>query len=652
MGFSVRVWDRAWTAVNVDGLRLRVVRYAAAAMGGPTTAEFVMDGRLDGRVGDWLRYAVEIVNEQGSAVWWGYVGEVVTEAPGGESSVRLEGTANRVQVAYSTMTGAELTADETDWASDAASVALYGTIERRESLGDSDATQATARRDRVLALTGRPATDLRLRSGGKWRMRFVCVGWAETLGWKYFEWPQGRKEYWAQTTAGTMRVGWGFTATTVGFVGDGKRIHERDGKLAGLNTGEQVRVTGSASNNGWKTVTARGSGEAETYTATTIEFDPVDDILDSADGIGFLRVGDVVEVSGGGTNNGSHLIDDSGTDHVTVDTAWGGSIDAVAAGPSVTLKRGTNVEISESVTNELPGASVTVTAVGAKVGQVFQVGEAWTATRVGVKVAAVGAPADNLLIRICSVSAGLPNATLGTATIAGSAVGASATEVWGDLDVSVALSAATDYALVVERSGSLSTSDYYSVAVDAGAGGGADGLTWDTGWMVASPAMDVLFGVWGTEDTAVQAARVLTTCGQFFAVVERRATSGIATNQWRDGTRLGDDELRALLESGTSTGGRLVWRVGRQREVVLAAEPVYAVSTVLRWEMALGRLTTPQGQETERGVLPVGEWIEVVKGLEVSAMFVEEAEYDVDGAAMRLASRRLEDLLGFGVVNR
>lgn len=638
--------------MNVDGLRLRVVRYAAAAQGGPTTAEIVLDGRVEGRIADWLRYAVLIENEQGSAVWWGYVAEIVTAAPGGESGVRLAGTSNRVQVQYSMMTGAELTVAETDWASDAASVALYGTIERRESMGDSDTAQATARRDRVLALTGRPSTELQLRSGGKWQVRLICSGWAETLGWKYFELEQGREEYWAAVTAGTMRVGWGFTAATVAFVGDGKRMHERDGKLAELSSGEMVRVTGSVSNNGWKTITGRG-GEAETYTASTISFDPMDDIMDSADGIGFLRVGDVVAVSGSGSaNDGYHLIDDSGVDHVTVDTSWGGTIDLLAAGPSVTLKRGTWAEISESVTNEVPGASVTVTYVGARVGQIFQVSGGWSATRVGVKVAKVGAPVDNLLIKICSVSAGLPDATLATATIAAADIGESAGEEWADLNVSVTLSAATDYALVVERSGSLSTSDYYSVAVDAGAGGGADGLTWDTGWMAASPAMDVLFGVWGTEDTAVQAARVLTTCGQFFSSVDRRTTSGVVTNQWRDGTRLGDDEVRALLECGTSGNGRLVWGVGPQREVVLRAEPSYVANEVLRWDMASGRLLTPLGQAAERGVLPVGQWIEVVKGVETSALFVEEGEYTVDGGGMRLGSRRVEELLGMGLVNR
>lgn len=84
-----------------------------------------------------------------------------------------------------------------------------------------------------------------------------------------------------ETGGGRVLLGWGYSASTIGFVGAPvNRILDFGGKLTALDEGDQVKVAGSSGNNGAKVIKNPVGGETQSYTANTISFDPSDDIAD------------------------------------------------------------------------------------------------------------------------------------------------------------------------------------------------------------------------------------------------------------------------------------------------------------------------------------------------------------------------------------
>lgn len=181
-----------------------VERYRLNARGGP------LDARIDaaGNIRDiWqlttmLRTPVELDDERGEAVWWGFINEVRITTPILEYVLSLENMANSVAVAYSTRAVSQAAAASratTSYATDAESIAEFGTKQRLLSLSDAYATQATQGRDTALARLKYPIPEVELRAG-EIGAEIRCVGWWDTLGWAYYQEPATSESYIGQQT--------------------------------------------------------------------------------------------------------------------------------------------------------------------------------------------------------------------------------------------------------------------------------------------------------------------------------------------------------------------------------------------------------------------------------------------------------------------
>jgi hypothetical protein len=166
---------------------LEVVRYSHKAIGGPDRAELVArGGELDlWQYTAWLRSPVEIVDELGDVVWWGYVAEVRIRTGYIEYGLTLDQMANRVRVEYRDEAGDQ---QATAWASDMESEDAYGTKERSEQsrLERASSAAAQSERDTLLAERRFPVPTVEAGSSGQGEVAITCRGWWQALGWTYW----------------------------------------------------------------------------------------------------------------------------------------------------------------------------------------------------------------------------------------------------------------------------------------------------------------------------------------------------------------------------------------------------------------------------------------------------------------------------------
>lgn len=138
---------------------------------------------------NYLRYAIEISDDHGTPVWWGYIHQVT--APSGRWNIgaTLDGMYNRVKTAYSllredsTMIGARVT---TAWAYDQESIDDYGLMEFLSTQGLLSAEAAEALRDAILDVRSGPQGIVDpYAAGDPNTATVICRGWGYTMGWRY-----------------------------------------------------------------------------------------------------------------------------------------------------------------------------------------------------------------------------------------------------------------------------------------------------------------------------------------------------------------------------------------------------------------------------------------------------------------------------------
>jgi hypothetical protein len=192
------------------------------------------------------------------------------------------------------------------------------------------------------------------------------------------------------------------------------------------------------------------------------------------------------------------------------------------------------------------------------------------------------------------------------------------------------LTGGATYGLVVSRSGANSPTDYYEIDLDDAAGYANGTCTAYDGaaYQTMSPVCDMVFRVLGGIDTGQQAANILE--AQSWASFDT-VTTGVVSNQYRDGELTAYDELETLLDGGTSAGVRLLARSTRERGAVIYSKPD---KTAARFAWQNGsRLTDLFGQDAEPGILPAGEWVKLGDvatlgpWVALSPAFIERAEY-------------------------
>lgn len=122
-----------------------------------------------------------------------------------------------------------------------------------------------------------------------------------------------------------------------------------------------------------------------------------------------------------------------------------------------------------------------------------------TLTDLAIRIQTNGAPADDVLLKVFSDAAGVPNTLLATATISTGTITGTLAWVTETLDTPYAALAATTYHLEISRSGANDAVNYYTVSVDEGLGypSGQFKIWNGAAWVARAPNADLAFRVGG-----------------------------------------------------------------------------------------------------------------------------------------------------------
>lgn len=652
--FFVRVWDTAGNPVLApDGITLRPASWSAAAVGGPMAARVEATGSIDGllALGVWLGYRVQIVTTDGLPVWWGHIDAVALETGGLERELSLREMANRVKVLYSqAAAGGGLTAGETAWGEDAASVAVYGKRELVHSASSSlTAAQAAALQARILSAGKLPQRRLQVGAAGRQQARIICRGDWLRLGDVYYQQLDGLEEH--NPGSGTaIPVGLGFTSAYLGFIdASPPQMHEIFGKLQRFGDYEDLLfvVSGTTHNDNLYGVEG-GDNRAPVAYSSTFNFEPNDDLYDemNSTGLEFIATDDIIWHSGSSYNDGARRVKTTGGRHIEVSPGWNSGYNT-EIGVSGTIYRGSKValvpHIDPNVLNEAPNGVIveTVTAYGQRIYQSFALAynDTWTVDAIELRVRKVGTPSDNLRVRLYTDSSGAPGTLLETVAMAASSL----TNEMGWMSFAfantTALAYGTTYGIQVDRTGAMDAANFFEVEIDPDGGYGRGALYWygDAAWRPATG--DLIFRCLGAVDTAKQVADVAVGAGVGLGPA-LADDSGLTALQFQRGDETALAIVEGLLAQGESGGERLLVTVTAARLVRIAARPsASAAPHLLVWRN--GRLEQAQGEPVVDGWLPAGAWVYVDDLLltgawaGLSPVFVERAEYSV-GQGLRL----------------
>jgi hypothetical protein len=670
MAFTVKVWKRDFSApMNLDGLDLRVRSYAMSEEGGPVQAEIeVIGGREDlWELVELLRCPVEVMDEEGDVVWWGYLSRVEIHDGVMVDAVSLDEMFNRLAEAYTlSIPGVSTPGDRftTPWVQDNDSVTQYGTKEILLSLPQATDAEAENVRDYELAQRKYPVPVTTIGNGvtdppfGK----IFCRGWWETLSWVSYTRSAGLEQN--ANTQGDHDLGGpgatvgSYEATdgtqTLGAVAGATKVEGSFILTQGWHVTQlalKIRTEGSPADNVLLKLYSDAAGVPSVLLGTaTLAATALSDALNWAT----WTLASAVPLAAGTPYHveisRSGAVDAVNYYVISVDEALG-YVDG-----ALQLWNGA-AWVARS-----PDADLVfrLLAPAFRLETSFQLtgGEAWTASNVQIYVHAEGTPADNLRVRLYTDSAGAPGTLLATGTFLGTSVPTGAAWLTLTLDTEVALSLATTYHLQVDRTGSPDADHYYVIGVDEGLSYTAGTLKLYTGstwlardWETVTPDADLAFVIGGVEETTTQIETALADA-EFITDVDIEDDSGIFTSQYRDGDQRLLDVVRDLLAAGITGGGRLLATVTKDRIVRLYAAPVkenYAYLINRR-----GELATATGGPVDLQKCPVAEWVrrEDIPGeanterlVDLSKFYIEAAEFNVQNGytpTPRGASRPFE----------
>lgn len=651
MSFTVELDPSGGYGPTPAALRLAPLAYRSSVHGGPAWAEVAVTGPEEALWStlDWLRRPLTIRDPNGVAVWWGMVNEARLQINGMTIGLSLEEMATRVAVAVYNDDGAAVTL----WSEDATFVARYGYKELLYSFGAGDQLAAQAKVTELLANYAEPNATLSLQQRNKQGATLTCIGWWETLNWRYFSRLEGRIE-WDGGSADSYDqiLGWGFTSTQIGLsaVGGAAILDDLGVRLAPLGTGDQIVVSGAtnAGNNKTLTVARRASGTTQTIVANTnISFNPVDDIVATTAILGTIRNEQYLLVAGSPANSRYHLIETAGDSAIATVEGVTGNIVAESAGPLITLTQGHAISVAESVVSEPPGATITLRMLAQEIAQAFTPSHSFIVDKYAVTAAKIGAPTGDLEIRIWSDSGGNPGSVLVTASVSMSALDDRLAVRWADPPNTLTLTPGTQYWISTRPTATPAAANYVVVETVQAAYSGACKIWNGSAWVAHPAGVSMPFKVWGAEDNLAQLVRIITEKGQFFTGVDLRlAITGITTNQYRDNDLTALAEAKKLLDQGDSTGRRLLVAMSPERVARIYPEPTPGS---LPNRIADGKIKHALGGPIPRGWLPVGEWLtidnipaSINNRLAISPRFVDDAEYNVstDELTLRFKARR------------
>ena len=125
--------------------------------------------------------------------------------------------------------------------------------------------------------------------------------------------------------------------------------------------------------------------------------------------------------------------------------------------------------------------------------------------------------------------------------------------------------------------------------------------------------------------------------------VDIDTASGVWTNPARNGDVTAKTCIDEMLESGTSTGVRLLATVNRERRLRIYAEPTAASVAGREFQLLRdGRLVNALDVPTDKSRPQVGVWVklrDVLPDALNTAMFIEEAEYNAEKNSIGYTTR-------------
>ncbi len=182
-------------------LDLRVEKLSWCAEGGPLQADLTAEiadrplrGGFPAGLTELAGRGLRVFNAAAEPVWWGYLARIEVRRGSLVWNLDLRRMANRVAVQYwQRQAYLEWQGEKTfsAWAEDARSISRYGVKERVLFLNSLLEGQAEAARDAWLAASSQPGGQTATLpatsalSAGQIRLRLICRGWWETIGWRY-----------------------------------------------------------------------------------------------------------------------------------------------------------------------------------------------------------------------------------------------------------------------------------------------------------------------------------------------------------------------------------------------------------------------------------------------------------------------------------
>lgn len=665
MSLSCLIYNRsALDRVQIldSSLVLTPQRLSWSMYGGPESADVDMAGSENSMLTmlNHLADKIEIQNDLGLVVWVGIINEVTIPYGPNAVTVSLDAMYNTAKVVYTyDLPDGSEDSDETSWYTNDDSIDRFGAKEIRYISTDKLVlTSATTLAGVIVDELG--AAVPAIEPGGTGRGVLRCVGLLDTLNWRYYEQLRGW-EYHDETGSDTQTIGVGETQVQFYFEGPARLLHDVGDEEHGYQVDNKIVVSGSVSNDGVYTIEGGGEQEEVEYTATTISFEANDDILDSADGFHDFSDGDTIQVYGSASNSGLYrLVSDEYDNHLEVNLK---EISAESAGPSITIKKGSWLELTEGLTTEGNGVtSITITAWGEKIAQSFSLTEAvaeWDVHEISLRIRRVGTITDNITVGIQGDSGGAPNGVYGDyETVDGTEL---PTELdWHSFDLAgdQTLTYGTTYWLVIERSGANDPNNYYEVGVDEdnGYANGTMKLYDGSAWQNRNVPADLNFNIWGEVESSAALYYLVAAIGDRFDVVGENTGggSGQMVRLYRDGTVRGADEAKSLMQQRCDDGDYLLVDCADYKSA-----DIYRVSKdydqAIAWRLADdGRLLDSRGGPLPEAINPVAKWVYVDMDINRDSLadpvtfLIAHADYEVGSGTYTLQSVNSPDVFDIG----
>ena len=637
--FTAQVSYASWPA----GIAITITDYEITDRGGPKSANLEISGQDNALWGVLALIGKQLVitNDNGVIVWHGIISKLSGNIAGNQIAVDLGLCYNAVAVEYTAPDAYGASQSyRTDWATDANSISAYGRRELIFSIGEASTTEANYRRGLLLAQHALPALTGKGFSAGISKLTVACVGTAYTLDDRSVSLTGGRVENIGGSTQ-TLTIGWQLYDTTIGF--SASAIHDINARLGAFNNGDIVAVSGSVKNNGLKQVSARNNDPQVVVTSTQIEFDAPDDCYDWNGGFGNITAPSWVVIGGDTSNAGIYYVESAeSTSKFRISPGGGSSFTSESSnGNNRTVTMGHKVTLATHSNLERPGPGVLLNLYGSSVAQRFYVPSAMDTGAFSLQVRKVGDPIDGVRVTFYADSGGNIGSSLFSVTLAAAdmPITTGPQEIWIDLP-RVSLNAGY-YWFIVDRSGAISTTAYFQIGItdiEYYSTLAWTGLTW-TPLNYRDPPnytqYSVPFRLYDTEDTATSIERIIVNYPSPVATTVFIEDTGVLVGQYRDNKRTAYAEITALVDSGNSAGERLVWMCSEDGRSFIYPSDGPDADTIASLHQD-GRLYSKQGAAIERGVFPVGRYMNLPAIPEsvnaqwnLSPVYVASVRYDL-----------------------